>query len=86
MRGRLAVAAEVVGSRDEGAAEVVLPEAVHEDARGKGVVRAGDPAGQVEAALWLSGQGSGFRVQGSAVGEFFLLNPEPFPVPPSHSS
>jgi hypothetical protein len=57
---RLAVLAEVVGSGDEAAAEVVLPEAVHQHAGGERMVGARDPAGERQssaAAPWWGGRG-----------------------------
>ena len=41
--------AEVAGGLDDAAAEDHLPEAVHGDAGGERMVRAGDPAGEIEA-------------------------------------
>src|SRR6185295_13001212 len=42
--------AEVAGGADEADAEVLLPDAVDDDARGQWVIRAGEPLGEAETA------------------------------------
>lgn len=50
MRRRLAARAEVVRRRDEAAAEVVLPKAIHHHARGERVRGIGNPVREFEPA------------------------------------
>src|SRR5207249_9076303 len=56
MRGLLAHDSEVAGCADQSFPEVMLPDAVHDDARGERIVRAGEPPGQRQPAqaraLW----------------------------------
>ena len=51
MRGALTGGAEVVGRGDEAGAEVLLPDAVDDDAGGEGVFFAGEGLGESEAAI-----------------------------------
>ena len=60
--GRGGLVAEVVGRGDKAFAEVLLPDAVDEDAGGEGVGGAGDVAGEFEAAAALSIGGAVDRV------------------------
>ena len=48
MAGRFALGTEVARSLDEAKAEEVLPETIHRDAGGEGILRADDPLGQVQ--------------------------------------
>ena len=54
MRRPLAELAEVARRADEAAAEVVLPDAIDDDAGRQRVVRAGDGLGQLEPAAALA--------------------------------
>ena len=62
MSGRGGHVAEVVGGGDEAGAEVLLPDSVHEDAGGHGVLRIDDGEGELEAAATLFPIGAIFRI------------------------
>ena len=71
MGGRLALRAEVVGGFHNAEAEELLPETVHRDARGEGMLRVHEPAGEGEAvgrvALRQRGEnGGGVRIHALA--------------------
>ena len=51
LRGNGAHEAEIVGGGHEALTEVLLPDAVHNHARGEWILRAGDPLREAEAAL-----------------------------------
>ena len=51
MRGRIALAAEIVGRADDALAEVALPDAVDHDAGEQRIVGRGQPQGERFAAL-----------------------------------
>src|SRR5689334_14905983 len=58
MRGLVPLSAEIVGRRDQAAAEMVLPEAIHDDAGEQmsgALVGVGDPVGQRGAAVTRPG-------------------------------
>ena len=61
MAGLFAEAAEVAGRAGEAAAEVVLPDAVDDDAAGQRIVRPGQPAGEDAAAAGGRGAGGDLR-------------------------
>ena len=46
--------AEVVFGLDQAASEVLLPDAIDEDAGGEGVVGGNDPTGEIEAVEEMS--------------------------------
>ena len=52
MRGRLALAAEIVGGLDEAGAEDLLPHAVDGDARGERMLRTEQPLGEAEPVVF----------------------------------
>lgn len=58
--GRVAETAEVAGGGGEALTEVLLPNAVDEDAGGQGVLAGGDPAGEGGAAAGAVREGSDF--------------------------
>ena len=60
--GRGGHVAEVVGGGDEPGAEVLLPDAIHEDAGGHGVLRIDDGEGELEAAAAVFPLGAIFRI------------------------
>ena len=70
--GFFALGAEVVDGADEAAAEELSPEAVDDDSVEQGVVGAGDPVGELEAAAGAgrdSGGGAGVEDAGEAAGD-----------------
>ncbi len=72
MAGTGAHVAEIVGSSDDAASEVIIPEAVGHHPGGEGVLGVGDPAGQQRA------RGLGFERQlGGAVGQQHAQRPHP---------
>src|SRR5207249_4779361 len=64
VRRAVAVEAEVVGGGDQAAAEVVVPDAVHDDAGGERVGGVDDPVGQASAAFGFGGVGGEAEVRG----------------------
>ena len=62
MGGRRGHVAEVVGGGDEPGAEVLLPDAIYEDAGGHGVLRIDNGEGELEAAAAVFPLGSIFRI------------------------
>ena len=67
MRGQPALAAEILLRRDEAAAEVHAPDAVHDDARGERVRAVRQPAREAEAVARLV-RGNGGRLAGVSRG------------------
>ena len=53
MGGLYAVVTEVARCLDKPGAEVALPDAIHHDASGEGILRAGDPVGERGTARLL---------------------------------
>src|SRR6266480_139798 len=51
VRRAITVEAEVVRRTDKASAEMIVPDAVDQDASRERIVRAGDPLGELEAAL-----------------------------------
>ncbi len=73
MRGAVAAEAEVARGRDESLTEHPLPEPVHDDAAGEGIVRMGDPVGEGGAARAFGGgkvaeRGGGSGEEGHGAG------------------
>ena len=60
MRRGIALRAEVVFGLDNAPAEILLPDAIDDDARGERIVRGNNPAGEVEAVESIS-RGVGAR-------------------------
>jgi len=55
MRGRNALRAEIVLRLHDAPAEILLPNAVHDDSRCEGIVRGNNPTRQIEAVRQSDG-------------------------------